>query len=161
MGGHAFQATLGANALFPRMTHATYQRLKTFCVSKLQNYFNYVEVAPEDPEKLDYGDLDVLVFDQKGAQSHVSLFVFLLIACATSERCKQHLQPVYFESSSKGGFGSGTYGPGRWTFILHLRIAGIPFFQLVRRSRSVPPSRRKYLQNPRRFRPSFILRFLR
>jgi hypothetical protein len=63
MGGHAFQSVLGAKAVFPRMSPDVYRKLKAFCLETLQQHFNFVAVAPEDPEKSDFGDLDIMVFN--------------------------------------------------------------------------------------------------
>ena len=63
MGGHAFRALLGANAVFPRMTPDVYRKLRASCIEALQRQFNFVGVAPEDPGKLDFGDVDIMAFD--------------------------------------------------------------------------------------------------
>lgn len=78
MGGHAFQSILGSTARFPRMKPQTYGRLKRYVIqrlqqlqpqqapnsgSQIQRFGNVqVSVAREDPEKPDFGDLDVVVF---------------------------------------------------------------------------------------------------
>ncbi|PVF96213.1 hypothetical protein CPB86DRAFT_816576 [Serendipita vermifera] len=61
MGGHAFAALLGASARFPRMDKPTYEKLKTFVSSRLATAYSSVGIASEDPEKPDFGDLDVVV----------------------------------------------------------------------------------------------------
>jgi hypothetical protein len=63
MGGHAFQALLGAKAVFPRMPPDVYRKLRASCIEALQHHFNFVRVPPEDPEKPDFGDLDIMAFD--------------------------------------------------------------------------------------------------
>ena len=63
MGGHAFRVLLGANAFFPRMTPDVYRKLRASCIEALARHFKFVGVPPEDPEKLDFGDVDIMVFD--------------------------------------------------------------------------------------------------
>ena len=63
MGGHAFRARLGAKAVFPRMAPGVYHKLKASCTEALQRHFKFVGVPPEDPEKPDFGDLDIMAFD--------------------------------------------------------------------------------------------------
>jgi len=63
MGGHAFQARLGTKAVFPRMAPDAYRQLRASCIEALQPHFNFVCVPPEDPEKPDFGDLDIMAFD--------------------------------------------------------------------------------------------------
>ncbi|EPQ54475.1 hypothetical protein GLOTRDRAFT_139061 [Gloeophyllum trabeum ATCC 11539] len=60
MGGKAFSQTLPPES-FPRMSHATYDRLKSLYLHRLRDLYGVVEVPPEDPEKDDHGDLDYLV----------------------------------------------------------------------------------------------------
>jgi hypothetical protein len=62
MGGHAFRVLLGANAVFPRMTHDVYRKLRASCIEALEHQFHFVGVPPEDPEKPDFGDVDIMVF---------------------------------------------------------------------------------------------------
>jgi hypothetical protein len=61
MGGHAFAALLGPAAKFPRMNKTTYQKLKSFVSTKLVTAYSSFGIASEDPEKPDYGDLDVVL----------------------------------------------------------------------------------------------------
>jgi hypothetical protein len=61
MGGHAFAALLGPTSKFPRMNKTTYQKLKSFVSTKLATAYSSFGIASEDPEKLDYGDLDVVL----------------------------------------------------------------------------------------------------
>ena len=63
MGGHAFRALLGANAVFPRMSPDVYHKLRASCIEALQRQFNFVGVPPEDPGKPDFGDVDIMAFD--------------------------------------------------------------------------------------------------
>ena len=63
MGGHAFQVLLGTKAVFPRMTPGVYRKLRASCMEALQQHFKFVGVPPEDPEKPDFGDLDIMAFD--------------------------------------------------------------------------------------------------
>ena len=63
MGGHAFRTLLGASAVFPRMAPDVYQKLRASCMGALKHHFNFVGVPPEDPGKLDFGDLDIMAFD--------------------------------------------------------------------------------------------------
>lgn len=63
MGGHAFLARLGAKAVFPRMAPDVYYNLRSSCIVALQRHFKSVGVPPEDPEKPDFGDLDIMAFD--------------------------------------------------------------------------------------------------
>jgi len=62
MGGHAFLARLGAKAVFPRMAPDVYRKLRASCIGSLQRHFKFVGVPPEDPEKPDFGDLDIMAF---------------------------------------------------------------------------------------------------
>jgi len=61
MGGHAFQNQLGPSAKFPRMDATTYNILKEHVSSVLSTRFASVSIAREDPAKLDFGDLDVVI----------------------------------------------------------------------------------------------------
>lgn len=61
MGGKAFASSLGSSAAFPRMSPAVYAALKTYVVTRLEPECGPVHVAPEDPGKVDYGDLDVVI----------------------------------------------------------------------------------------------------
>jgi hypothetical protein len=63
MGGHAFRTLLGASAVFPRMAPNVYRQLRASCIEALQHHFHFVSVPREDPEKLDFGDVDIMVFD--------------------------------------------------------------------------------------------------
>ncbi|KAF9483526.1 hypothetical protein BDN70DRAFT_990382 [Pholiota conissans] len=60
MGGSAFSAILAASA-FPRLPPAVYQALKAKMIPKISQFYTCVGVPLEAPEKLDYGDLDLLV----------------------------------------------------------------------------------------------------
>ncbi len=63
MRGHAFRALMGANAVFPRMTPDVYRKPRASCIEPLQRQLNLVGVPPEDPGRLDFGDLDIMAFD--------------------------------------------------------------------------------------------------
>jgi len=54
---------LGANAVFPRMTPDVYRKLRMSCIETMKHQFKFVGVPPEDPEKPDFGDVDIMVFD--------------------------------------------------------------------------------------------------
>lgn len=60
MGGSAFSAILGASS-FPRLPPVVYRHLKASLVPTLGQYYRHVIVPAEGPEKVDYGDLDLLV----------------------------------------------------------------------------------------------------
>lgn len=64
MGGNAFN-TLLPDALFPRMSTEVYQRLKARLTSRLQDLYTGVAVPREDPEKIDHGDLDFVVYGSR------------------------------------------------------------------------------------------------
>jgi hypothetical protein len=61
MGGHAFENQLGPSAKFPRMDATTYNVLKEHVSSVLSTRFASVSIAREDPAKVDFGDLDVVI----------------------------------------------------------------------------------------------------
>lgn len=58
MGGNAFKSLAAA---FPRMPPTVYNVLKATLLPPLQPLYAHVLVAPEAPEKADYGDLDIVV----------------------------------------------------------------------------------------------------
>ncbi|KAH9854649.1 hypothetical protein C2E23DRAFT_893954 [Lenzites betulinus] len=58
MGGNAFKSLAAA---FPRMPPTVYNVLKATLLPPLQPLYSHVLVAPEAPEKADYGDLDIVV----------------------------------------------------------------------------------------------------
>jgi len=60
MGGSAFSAMLSA-AAFPRLPPAVYKSVKARYLPKLESLYSLSLVPLEAPEKLDYGDLDILV----------------------------------------------------------------------------------------------------
>lgn len=82
MGGHAFGNLLGPLAVFPRMDKDTYERLREYVMRLLTTHFTSVAVAREDPAKVDFGDLDVVV----GVESY--------IGDRTSVRIKDHLHSL-------------------------------------------------------------------
>jgi hypothetical protein len=45
------------------MAPDVYRKLKASCTEGLKHHFKFVGVPPEDPEKPDFGDLDIMVFD--------------------------------------------------------------------------------------------------
>ena len=69
MGGHAFNsaAASGQPTLqTPRMPLEKYNELKQIYIQRLSSYFTNaksIETAIEAPEKRDYGDIDILIFD--------------------------------------------------------------------------------------------------
>ena len=82
MGGHAFGTLLGLQAVFPRMHAEVYRRLRTYVVSRLTGSFSNVKVAREDPTKVDFGDLDVVVATES------------YIGESTSVNFKNHMQEL-------------------------------------------------------------------
>ncbi|KJA21192.1 hypothetical protein HYPSUDRAFT_88200 [Hypholoma sublateritium FD-334 SS-4] len=64
MGGNAFGTILPA-AAFPRIPPSIYRALKQDMLAKMSEFYNRVGVPREAPEKVDYGDLDLLVTDPK------------------------------------------------------------------------------------------------
>jgi len=60
MGGSAFGAILSTTA-FPRLPPAVYKALKARLYPKLADLYTWVGVPVEAPEKVDHGDLDLLV----------------------------------------------------------------------------------------------------
>ncbi|KAJ7773065.1 hypothetical protein B0H16DRAFT_1880569 [Mycena metata] len=60
MGGSAFSAILPPSAL-PRIPPAVYQALKARLTPRLQTLYSMVATPYEAPEKVDHGDLDLLV----------------------------------------------------------------------------------------------------
>ena len=45
------------------MAPDVYRKLRASCIRALQHHFNFVSVPPGDPEKLDFGDVDIMAFD--------------------------------------------------------------------------------------------------
>ncbi|KAF8195582.1 hypothetical protein BJ912DRAFT_957473 [Pholiota molesta] len=64
MGGSAFSAILAASA-FPRLPPAVYQALKASILPRISQFYAHVTVPLEAPEKVDHGDLDLLVTNPK------------------------------------------------------------------------------------------------
>jgi len=60
MGGSAFSAILESSA-FPRMPRAVYLALKARLSPTILEFYGWVGVPPEAPDKKDHGDLDLLV----------------------------------------------------------------------------------------------------
>ncbi|KAF8967169.1 hypothetical protein BDZ97DRAFT_1903560 [Flammula alnicola] len=60
MGGSAFSAVLAATA-FPRLPPPVYRALKARLSPTLAEFYAWVGVPAEAPEKIDHGDLDLLV----------------------------------------------------------------------------------------------------
>ena len=64
MGGHAFDRYLGPNAT-PRMLSEIYAKCKEAMKKRLYNLFQLVAVPKEGLGKIDYGDIDLVVYGQK------------------------------------------------------------------------------------------------
>ena len=64
MGGHAFDRYLGPNAT-PRMPSEIYAKCKEAMKKRLYNLFQLVAVPKEGLGKIDYGDIDLVVYGQK------------------------------------------------------------------------------------------------
>jgi hypothetical protein len=64
MGGRAFRSVVSL-AAFPRIPPAVYRNLKAHLHPKLSELYTWVGIPNEAPEKLDYGDVDVLVANPK------------------------------------------------------------------------------------------------
>lgn len=60
MGGSAFSATLTSSA-FPRLPRAVYLALKARLSPTIAEFYAWVGVPHEAPDKKDHGDLDLLV----------------------------------------------------------------------------------------------------
>lgn len=60
MGGSAFTSMLGKGA-FPRLPPRVYQAIKARYLAKIGDLYSLVTVPIEAPEKVTYGDLDILV----------------------------------------------------------------------------------------------------
>ena len=68
MGGKVFSS--GVNSLYtPRMAPAVYEHVKKHCISALETFFPRVKSPIEAPEKLSFGDIDILV-SLEGASLH-------------------------------------------------------------------------------------------
>ena len=69
MGGHVFHsaAANGQPTLqTPRMSLEKYNELKQIYIQRLSSYFTNaksIETVIEAPEKKDFGDIDILIFD--------------------------------------------------------------------------------------------------
>ena len=72
MGGNAFNLLL-PDASFPRMPPTFYLALKAHLTPILQRFYVQVATPREAPEKIDYGDLDFVVYGQRGAEAHEEL----------------------------------------------------------------------------------------
>ncbi|KAF9646700.1 hypothetical protein BDM02DRAFT_3254913 [Thelephora ganbajun] len=72
MGGNAFSDRL-PTALFPRMSPAFYNSLKTRVTSRLEALYHLVAVPPEAPGKPDYGDLDIVICQPKIVKKDIPL----------------------------------------------------------------------------------------
>ncbi len=60
MGGRAFRALLGASTVFSRLAPDVDHKLRASGIEDLQRQFNFIGVPPEDPGKLEFGDLDII-----------------------------------------------------------------------------------------------------
>ena len=72
MGGKAFNALL-PDASFPRMPPSFYFALKQRLTPLLEQFYSQVTVPPEAPEKVDYGDIDVVVCGPREGLTHEEL----------------------------------------------------------------------------------------
>ena len=72
MGGKAFNNLL-PDAAFPRMPPSFYNALKERLTPLLEQYYSQVIVPPEAPEKVDHGDLDVVVCGPREGLTHDEL----------------------------------------------------------------------------------------
>lgn len=67
MGGKAF-AQIHPSAKFPRMPPAVYQALKSRLLPRMLDFFAFAAVPHETPEKMDHGDLDMIVAEPRTTQ---------------------------------------------------------------------------------------------
>ena len=89
MGGNAFSERL-PTAVFPRMSPAFYNSLKARITPRLEALYHLVAIPPEAPGKLDYGDLDVVVYQPKDIKEGVPLS-----ECVTFTEIEQALESVH------------------------------------------------------------------
>ena len=85
MGGNAFSEQL-PTAVFPRMSPAFYDSLKSRIMPRLGALYHFVVVPPEAPGKLNYGDLDILVCKPKDVKEGIPLS-----ECVTLKEIEQAL----------------------------------------------------------------------
>ena len=68
MGGHAFSA--GKNPLFtPRMPKEVYNKVREQCAATLRQSYQYVASPIDGPNKVDFGDVDIMVAQPKNLAS--------------------------------------------------------------------------------------------
>lgn len=60
MGGNAFNVVLSASS-FPRLPPGVYEALKARLLLRLQEFYSFVAVPAEAPEKTSHGDVDFVV----------------------------------------------------------------------------------------------------
>lgn len=121
MGGHVFHsaAANGQPALqTPRMSLEKYNELKQICIQRLSSYFTNaksIETAIEAPEKKDFGDIDILIFDDgpvdwAGVASHIGAYAYInrgnadMPACSLAVRLngeKSTKSPVQYTLTSQ------------------------------------------------------------
>ncbi|KAH9841529.1 uncharacterized protein C8Q71DRAFT_700317 [Rhodofomes roseus] len=92
MGGNAFNQHV-PDAVFPRMSPATYKSLKAILLPRMEQLYEQVAVPPEAPEKTDHGDLDFVVTQPRTE--------------GTLDRVKDALKAVY--SLPQEGRGTSNY----------------------------------------------------
>jgi hypothetical protein len=121
MGGHVFHsaAANGQPTLqTPRMSLEKYNELKQIYIQRLSSYFTNaksIETAIEAPEKKDFGDIDILIFDDGpvdwaavathiGAHAHINRGNADMPACSLAVRLdgkKSTLPPVQYTLTSQ------------------------------------------------------------
>jgi hypothetical protein len=121
MGGHVFHsaAANGQPTLqTPRMSLEKYNELKQIYIQRLSSYFTNaksIETAIEAPEKKDFGDIDILIFDDGpvdwaavathiGAHAHINRGNVDMPACSLAVRLdggKSTQPPVQYTLTSQ------------------------------------------------------------
>ena len=81
MGGKAFKNLL-PHGTFPRMHPTVYNALKAQFLPILQSVYAYAAVSPEAPEKVNYGDLDIVVTGPREGLTHEQLKDALRATCS-------------------------------------------------------------------------------
>ena len=89
MGGNAFSEQL-PTAVFPKMSLAFYNSLKSRIMPRLEALYHLVVVPPGAPGKPDYGGLDILVCKPKDVKEGVPLS-----ECVTLKEIEQALGSAY------------------------------------------------------------------
>ncbi|KAL6302787.1 hypothetical protein BKA93DRAFT_736030 [Sparassis latifolia] len=81
MGGNALK-TLLPTASFPRMSPTVYRSLKAQLLSRIQPLYELVAVPREAPEKVDYGDIDLVVAYPRAGLTHQMVTEALRATCS-------------------------------------------------------------------------------